>query len=57
MFKNNLIHVGTFGKPLGLKGEINIYMLTHDINSFKKLSPFFSDEGYFSLGFSTFKNT
>ena len=24
------------GKPLGLKGEINIYILTHDINSFKK---------------------
>ncbi len=45
MLKSHLIHVGTFGKPLGLKGEINIFMLTNDLYSFKKLKPFFSDDG------------
>ena len=44
MFKNHLIHIGTFGKPFGLKGEINIFMLTDDLYSFKKLKPFFSKE-------------
>ena len=28
--KKQLIHIGTFGKPLGLKGEVKIIMLIND---------------------------
>ena len=44
MFRNQFIHIGTFGKPLGLKGEISITMLTNTLNSFYKLRPFFDED-------------
>ena len=44
MFRSQFIHIGTFGKPVGLKGEINITMLTNSIHSFKQLKPFFAED-------------
>ena len=43
--KKQLIHIGTFGKPLGLKGEIKIIMHTSDFKSFKSLSPYLAHDG------------
>ena len=44
MFRNQFIHVGTFGKPVGLKGEINIIMLINSMYSFRQLKPFFAED-------------
>ena len=44
MFRNQFIHIGTFGKPVGLKGEINITMLTSSKHSFQQLKPFFAED-------------
>tara|TARA_B100000029_G_C17332043_1_gene872032 strand:+ start:91 stop:600 length:510 start_codon:yes stop_codon:yes gene_type:complete len=38
--KKELVHIGTFLKPLGLKGEINIKMLTSTFISFKSLNSY-----------------
>ena len=46
MLRNQFIHIGTFGKPVGLKGEINISMLTNNMDSFQQLSPFFAEDRY-----------
>ena len=35
MNKSNLVHVGTFGAAIGLKGEIKINLLTSNIEVFK----------------------
>ena len=40
-----LVHVGTFGKPQGLKGEIKINILTSSLESFKLLKQYFKDNG------------
>ena len=40
MKNNPLIHVGTFNKPHGLKGEIKIIMHLGDFKLFQSLSPF-----------------
>jgi len=44
--KKQLFHVGTFGKPVGLKGEIKITMLSFELNKFesKSLSSSLVDE-------------
>ena len=39
-----LFHVGTFGKPVGLKGEIKIIMHNFEFNTFKSLSQYFVNE-------------
>ena len=44
MFKKNLIHIGTFTKPVGLKGEIIIFMLVQDYTIFTKQNSFLFDE-------------
>ena len=44
VFRNKFIHIGTFGKPLGLKGEIRITMLTNTLHSFYELRPFFEED-------------
>tara|TARA_Y100000590_G_C15462420_1_gene916988 strand:- start:340 stop:852 length:513 start_codon:yes stop_codon:yes gene_type:complete len=41
--KKELIHIGTFSKARGIKGEINIIMYASDFVSFKSFSPFFLD--------------
>ena len=44
MKNKQLIHVGTFGKPVGLKGEIKIIVHNFEFNEFKSLSSYFLDE-------------
>ena len=46
MKKKQLIHIGTFGKPVGLKGEIKITMHNFEFNKFnsKSLSSYLADE-------------
>ena len=44
MYRNKFVHIGTFGKPVGLKGEINIIMFTSSMHSFRKLKPFFAED-------------
>jgi 16S rRNA processing protein RimM len=44
--KKQLFHIGTFGKPIGLKGKIKIIMHNFEFNKFKSksLSPYLVDE-------------
>ena len=46
MKKIQLFHIGTFGKPVGLKGEIKIIMHNFEFNKFisKSLSAYLVDE-------------
>ena len=46
MKKKQLIHIGTFGKPVGLKGEIKITMHNFEFNKFnsKSLISYLVDE-------------
>ena len=46
MKKKQLFHIGTFGKPVGLKGEIKIIMYNFEFNKFKSksLSSYLVDE-------------
>ena len=46
MKKKQLFHIGTFGKPVGLKGEIKIIMHNFEFNKFKSksLSSYLVDE-------------
>ena len=45
MDKQNLVHIGTFGKPLGLNGEVKIIMHTSNFDLFKSLSPYLTSDG------------
>ena len=40
----NIIHVGTFGSPIGLKGEIKINILTSSFDLFKNLGDYFNED-------------
>ena len=55
MKKNKLIHVGTFGQPNGLKGEIKIHILTSSLESFKNLDKYFVDEKLLKVSFKSFR--
>ena len=44
MSKSNLVHVGTFGSPMGLKGEIKVKMLTSRFEFFKMLKVYFNED-------------
>ena len=44
MKKKQLFHIGTFGKPVGLRGEIRIIMPNIEFNIFKSLSLYLIDE-------------
>ena len=44
MIKKQLLHIGTFGKPVGLKGEIIIIMHNVEFSTFKSLSLHLSDK-------------
>ena len=52
MKKNKLIHVGTFGQPYGLRGEIKLKILTSSLESFKLLSKDFINNKNTSLKFN-----
>ena len=45
MKNSNLIHIGTFTNPIGLKGEIKIKFLTSSVESFKSLTPYLDNYG------------
>jgi len=53
----NLVHIGTFGQPQGLKGEIKITMLTTSFESFKSLKVYFADNGETQWHFKNLKYT
>ena len=44
MSKSKLVHVGTFGSPIGLKGEIKVMMLTSSFESFKMLKVYLNED-------------
>ena len=45
MNKKNIVHIGTFGQPKGLKGEIRIIMLVSSFESFKMLRQYLKEDG------------
>ena len=45
MNRKNIVHIGTFGHPHGLKGEIKIIMLISSFESFKMLQQYFAEDG------------
>ena len=44
MNKSNLVHVGTFGSPIGLKGEIKVTMLTSSFEFFQMLKVYLNKD-------------
>ena len=44
MNKKNIVHIGTFGQPKGLKGEIRIIMLVSSFESFKMLRQYLKED-------------
>ncbi|MDC0226504.1 ribosome maturation factor RimM [Alphaproteobacteria bacterium] len=55
MKKKLLVHVGTFGKPQGLKGEIKINIFTSSFESFKLLKNFFIQDKKTTFTFKELK--
>ena len=55
MRQKELVHVGTFGQPQGLKGEIKINIYTSSFESFKILKNFFIEGEQSVLVFSKIK--
>jgi len=51
MKKKELVHVGTFGQPQGLKGHIKINIFTSSFESFKILKNYFIEENKSNLVF------
>ena len=51
MNKKNLVHIGTFGQPKGLKGEIRIIMFISSFESFKMLKQYLNEDGETELHF------
>ena len=55
MKEKKLVHVGTFGQPQGLKGEIKINIFTSSFVSFKLLKKFFIEDEKSELVFTTLR--
>tara|TARA_Y100001936_G_C15642150_1_gene442010 strand:+ start:80 stop:586 length:507 start_codon:yes stop_codon:yes gene_type:complete len=55
MKKEQLIHIGTFGKAQGLNGEIKINILTSSLESFKLIDQYFLEGDLFQFNFKTFR--
>ena len=55
MKKNQLVLVGSFGNPRGLKGDIIINIFMSNLKSFKMLKEFFLEENKKILHFTYFK--
>jgi len=53
--KNDSVHVGTFGQPQGLKGDIKINILTTSLESFKILKNYFMEDGKTILHFTALR--
>ena len=55
MKKKDLVHIGTFGKVVGLKGHLKILMLTSDFDTFRSLKPFYNESGKNIIDFISLK--
>ena len=55
MQKKELVHIGTFGQPQGLKGDIKINIFTSSLESFKMLENFFKEDGKSSWIFKSLR--
>ena len=55
MNKKNIVHIGTFGQPQGLKGEIKIIMFISSFESFKKLQLYLKEDGKTKWHFVKFR--
>ena len=55
MKSKKMIHVATFGKPQGLKGEIKINIHVSSFEIFKKLDQFFMEDGISKITFKSFR--
>jgi len=55
MKNKDLVHVGTFGQPQGLKGDIKINILTSSLESFKILKNYFMQDGEIILHFTALR--
>ena len=55
MKKNDLVHVGTFGQPQGLKGDIKINILTSSFESFKVLKNYLMQDEKTILHFTALR--
>lgn len=55
MQEKKLIHIGTFGKPQGLKGEIKLNILTSSLEVFKALREYFLNNQESILFFKSFR--
>tara|TARA_B000000460_G_scaffold121879_1_gene85780 strand:+ start:105 stop:614 length:510 start_codon:yes stop_codon:yes gene_type:complete len=42
--KKQLVHIGSFGRPLGLKGEVKIIVNTFEFNTIKSMSSYLINE-------------
>ena len=56
MNKKNIVHIGTFGQPQGLKGEIKIIMFISSFESFKKLQLYLKEDGKTEWHFVKFRH-
>lgn len=55
MREKNLVHVGTFGQPQGLKGDIKINIFTSSLESFKALQKYSIEDGESVLVFKALR--
>jgi 16S rRNA processing protein RimM len=56
MIEKKFVHIGTFGQPQGLKGEIKINIFTSSLESFKILNSFFIEADKKNLIFKKLRN-
>jgi len=50
-----MVHIGTFGQPLGLKGEIKITMFISNFESFQMLQKYLKEDGETEWKFLKFR--
>ena len=55
MKKKQLVHIGSFGRPLGLKGEVKIIVNTFEFNTIKSMSSYLINERGLILNFQYLK--
>ena len=51
-----IVHIGTFGQPQGLKGEIKIIMFVSSFESFKRLQQYLREDGETEWHFIKFRD-
>ena len=56
MTRSKLIHVGTFGRPVGLKGEISLVSYCTDLKNYFKKSILLDDRGQVKWNLENYRN-